>query len=174
MSAPLSTWRNLPLAWRKRKRRTGRVACPHIIVIVSSGRDAADTFCDIPGSRLRCWPRPIGKQRRPSSQPPWQPPSPHRSWLCSPLTSLPDPWHGRSVTFESDWARFAEQDLDEATARIRRLAQVAAIRVRSLRAEWDAHASGEWTIREIAEHLAESTAVYANMPEPTRVASPAK
>src|SRR5437773_5476127 len=52
--------------------------------------------------------------------------------------AVPDAWRGRSVTLESDWARFTEQDLDEATARIRRLAQVLAIRVRSLRAGWDA------------------------------------
>ena len=48
-------------------------------------------------------------------------------------TPVPDLWRGRSVTLESDWARFTELDLDEATARIRRLAQLMALRVRSLR-----------------------------------------
>jgi len=87
-------------------------------------------------------------------------------------TAIPDLWRGRSVTLESDWARFTEQDLDEATARIRRLAQLMALRLRALRAEWDTNAGEEWTIRAIAEHLAEATAVYASRPVATPVVSP--
>jgi hypothetical protein len=80
-----------------------------------------------------------------------------------------DEWRGRSITLDSDWARFTEQDLDEGAARVRRLAQVLAWRVRALEAQWDAPAGKEWTIRVIAEHLAEATAAYASRP---RGASP--
>lgn len=31
------------------------------------------------------------------------------------LPTVPDRWHGRMLTLESDWARFTEADLDEAT-----------------------------------------------------------
>ena len=37
---------------------------------------------------------------------------------------MPDEWHGSLVTFDSDWARFTEVELDEAGQRLRRLAQV--------------------------------------------------
>jgi hypothetical protein len=87
---------------------------------------------------------------------------------------VPDLWRGRSVTFEADWARFTEQDLDEATARIRRMAQTMALRVRSLREEWDADAGEEWTIRAIAEHVAEASAAYASRPAPTNDVRPAR
>jgi len=82
---------------------------------------------------------------------------------------VPDRWRGRSVTLDSDWARFTELDLDEATARIRRLAQVMALRLRSLRSDWDTNVGEEWTIRSIAEHLAEATAAYAGRPMATPV-----
>jgi hypothetical protein len=75
--------------------------------------------------------------------------------------SVPDPWRGRAVTLASDWAPFTEQDLDEATARIRRLAQVFAMRLFATREQWDAPAGNEWTVREIAEHVAEATTTYA-------------
>ena len=87
-------------------------------------------------------------------------------------TPVPDLWRGRSVTLESDWARFTELDLDEATARIRRLAQLMALRVRSLREDWDTDAGAEWTIRAIAEHVAEASAAYASRPVPTAVVPP--
>jgi hypothetical protein len=80
------------------------------------------------------------------------------------VTPVPDPWRGRAVTLDSDWARFTEQDLDEASARIRRLAQVLAIRLLALRSSWDADAGEEWTIRAIAEHVAEASATYARQP----------
>jgi hypothetical protein len=82
---------------------------------------------------------------------------------------VPDAWRGRSVTLDSDWARFTELDLDEATARIRRLAQIMALRLRTLRADWDTNVGEEWTIRSIAEHLAEATAAYASRPMATPV-----
>jgi hypothetical protein len=80
-----------------------------------------------------------------------------------------DRWRGRSVTLESDWARFTELDLDEATARIRRLTQIMVLRLRALRAEWDIKVDEEWTIRAIAEHLAEATSAYASRPIATPV-----
>jgi hypothetical protein len=74
---------------------------------------------------------------------------------------VPDPWRGRAITLDTDWAAFTEQDLDEATARIRRLAQLLAIRLRASRDVWDAPAGEEWTIRAIAEHVSEATGTYS-------------
>jgi hypothetical protein len=87
-------------------------------------------------------------------------------------TPVPDSWRGRSVTLESDWSRFMEQDLDEATARIRRLAQVTAWRLRSLREQWDADAGNEWTLRAIAVHLAEASIAYSTRPLATPTVPP--
>jgi hypothetical protein len=84
-------------------------------------------------------------------------------------TPVPDAWHGRSITLDSDWARFTEPDLDEATARIRRLAQLMALRLRAHRADWDTNVGEEWTIRVIAEHVAEATSAYASRPVATPV-----
>jgi hypothetical protein len=75
---------------------------------------------------------------------------------------VPDLWRGRAVTLSSDFPPFTEQDLDEATARIRRLAQVFSIRLFAARDQWDAPAANEWTVREIAEHVAEATTTYAS------------
>jgi len=82
---------------------------------------------------------------------------------------VPDEWRGRSVTLSTDWAPFSEQDLDEATARIRRLAQLSALRLQALRDEWDADAGAEWTLRAIAQHLADATATYASRPPATPI-----
>jgi hypothetical protein len=89
-------------------------------------------------------------------------------------TPVPDMWKGRSVTLDTDWARFSEQDLDEATARIRRLAQVMAWRLRALQKEWDSGEEEDWTIRNIAEHLAEASVTYAQQPPATAVLAPSK
>ncbi len=86
--------------------------------------------------------------------------------------AVPDLWRGRSVTLDSDWSRFSEQDLDEATARIRRLAQLMVLRLRSLRAQWDADSGPDWTIRAIAEHVAEACATYASRPMATPTVPP--
>jgi hypothetical protein len=88
------------------------------------------------------------------------------------VAPVPDTWRGRQVTLESDWARFTESDLDEATARVRRLAQVLALRLRRLQAEWDRDAGDEWTIRFIAKHVAEAISDYANTPMATPVSKP--
>ena len=47
-----------------------------------------------------------------------------------------------------------------------------ALRVRSLREDWDTDAGAEWTIRAIAEHVAEASAAYASRPVPTAVVHP--
>ena len=41
--------------------------------------------------------------------------------LLAGVETTPDEWHASLVTFDSDWARFTEQDLDEARQRLRRL-----------------------------------------------------
>ena len=87
-------------------------------------------------------------------------------------SAVEDLWRGRSVTLESDWARFTEHDLDEATARIRRLAQILAVRLRALRDDWDADAGEEWSLRAIARHLADATDAYASRPAATKTAAP--
>jgi len=71
------------------------------------------------------------------------------------VPTRPDGWHASLVTLDSDWARFTEADLVEATERLTRLGRT--FRLRLLAAgpdEWDRPREGAWTIREIAEHLA--------------------
>ena len=75
--------------------------------------------------------------------------------MLAPTPPLPDAWHGRFVTLDADWARFAEVDFDEAGSRLRRLARWYVLRYQSAgEAAWDEPRSGEWTLREIAEHVA--------------------
>ena len=70
--------------------------------------------------------------------------------------TMADHWHASAVTLESDWARFTEADLNEATERLRRLAQLYGLRLAAAGPdEWDAERSGHWTLRAIAEHVAE-------------------
>lgn len=69
----------------------------------------------------------------------------------------PDAWHGSMITTASDLARFTEQDVDEARSRLRRLAQIWDVRLRSLSDEQlDAMEGGAWTLRQVAFHVAES------------------
>lgn len=76
--------------------------------------------------------------------------------ILSDSESQPDGWHGSLVTFSSDWAPFAEADLSEAKQRLRRLAQIYAIRLGGLPDEaWDAPRGSHWTIRAIVDHVAE-------------------
>ena len=90
----------------------------------------------------------------------------------SGAASVGDPWRGRSITLDADWARFTEADLDEASARLRRLAQAMALRLRALEPRWDDHAGDEWTIRSIAEHVADAMRVYASRPAATALVPP--
>jgi hypothetical protein len=70
-------------------------------------------------------------------------------------TTVPDTWLGRTVTLESDWARFTEADLNEARNRLRRYAELYRIRLGGLSAEdLDRPRPQAWTLRQIAHHVA--------------------
>jgi hypothetical protein len=74
------------------------------------------------------------------------------------LPTIPDQWHGRTLTLDTDWARFTEADLDEATSRLRRLAQCYQARLSSLDAsELDRESSDGWTIRQVVHHVSNIT-----------------
>jgi hypothetical protein len=69
----------------------------------------------------------------------------------------PDGWHGSLVTLDSDWARFTEADLVEATERLTRLSRT--FRLRLLAADpdvWDRTQGDGWTLRQIAEHVGDA------------------
>jgi hypothetical protein len=69
--------------------------------------------------------------------------------------TVPDSWLGRTVTLESDWARFTESDLNEASNRLLRYAELYRVRVGGLSAtELDRPRPAAWTIRQIAHHVA--------------------
>lgn len=75
------------------------------------------------------------------------------------LPTIPDRWHGRRLTLDSDWARFTEADLDEATSRLSRLALCYRARLTVLDpAAIDAPGpNGSWTIRQIVHHVSNVT-----------------
>lgn len=74
----------------------------------------------------------------------------------------PDRWHASAVTTPADLAAFTADDLDEARSRLRRLALIWAVRLRSLSVgQLDERAGGAWTLRQLAFHLAGS-AFYAD------------
>jgi hypothetical protein len=78
--------------------------------------------------------------------------------LLAGAEPVPDEWHGRMVTLDADWARFTELDFDEARSRLRRLARCYLLRYDTAgRAAWDALRGEAWTLREIAEHVANVT-----------------
>ena len=54
--------------------------------------------------------------------------------LLAGVETIPDGWHASLATFESDWARFTEQDLVEAQQRLRRLGMTFALRIADGRA----------------------------------------
>ena len=75
--------------------------------------------------------------------------------LLAGAEPIPDTWHGRLITLDADWSRFTEADFDEACSRLRRLARWYVLRYRTAgEAAWDEPRDGEWTLREIAEHVA--------------------
>jgi hypothetical protein len=77
------------------------------------------------------------------------------------VATVPDTWHASTVTTAADLAPFTAADLDEARARLTRLALVWALRLRGLDAErLDRREGGAWTLRQVAFHVAESV-VYA-------------
>jgi hypothetical protein len=74
--------------------------------------------------------------------------------LLAGAEPVPDTWHGRFVTLDADWGRFTEADFDEACSRLRRLARCYVLRYAAAGASaWDEPRDGEWTLREIAEHV---------------------
>jgi hypothetical protein len=73
------------------------------------------------------------------------------------VPSLPDEWHASGITTEADMAPFSKEDLDEAGSRLRRLAQIWRIRLRSVsEGEMDAVEGDDYTVREIAFCAVES------------------
>jgi hypothetical protein len=76
--------------------------------------------------------------------------------LLAGLPTEPDGWHASLVTVASDCAAFTEADLNEATQRLRRLGQLYVMRFAAAgETEWDRPRDPDWTLRAIAEHLAE-------------------
>jgi hypothetical protein len=74
----------------------------------------------------------------------------------------PDRWHASAITTAADLAAFTSEDLDEARSRLRRLALIWDVRLRSLSPEQlDQQANDAWTLRQLAFHLAGS-AFYAD------------
>ena len=75
--------------------------------------------------------------------------------LLAGQPTVPDTWHGRAVTLDSDWARFTEADLDEAASRLRRYSLLYRVRIGALSAdELDRSRPQAWTLRQIAHHVA--------------------
>ena len=75
--------------------------------------------------------------------------------LLAGAPAIPDTWHGRFVTLDSDWSRFTEADYDEACSRLGRLGRWYVLRYEAAGEDaWDEPRGGEWTLREIAEHVA--------------------
>jgi hypothetical protein len=75
--------------------------------------------------------------------------------LLAGADTIPDTWHGRTITLASDWAPFTEADLNEARNRVDRLGQVYALRLRSLDGQaLDAPHGQAWTSRQIVDHVA--------------------
>jgi hypothetical protein len=74
------------------------------------------------------------------------------------LPTVPDQWHGRTVTTDADFARFTEVDLDEATSRLTRIAACYRARLRAVdAATLDAVDGDTWSLRQVVEHVAEVT-----------------
>jgi hypothetical protein len=74
--------------------------------------------------------------------------------LLAGVPTEPDAWHGSLITFESDWARFTEGDLNEARQRLRRLGRTFTLRYAAAGpSAWDEPRGDNWTLRAIAEHL---------------------
>ncbi|MDP9830271.1 DinB family protein [Kineosporia succinea] len=71
--------------------------------------------------------------------------------------TLVDRWHGSAITTPADLTAFSEQDLDEATSRLTRLAQIWSIRLNGLDDERLDRVEGTaWTLRQVAFHVADT------------------
>jgi len=68
----------------------------------------------------------------------------------------PDAWHASAITTPGNLAPFTDDDLDEARSRLRRLALIWEVRLRSLSDErLDAAEGDAWTLRQVAFHVTE-------------------
>lgn len=75
--------------------------------------------------------------------------------LSAGTASVPDTWLGRTVTLDSDWARFTEADLEEARSRLHRYAELYRLRLTGVPAEeLDRPRDPAWSLRQIAHHVA--------------------
>jgi hypothetical protein len=75
--------------------------------------------------------------------------------LLAGVPTEPDHWHASAVTLGSDLAAFTQEDLNEADERLRRLARLYVLRFAAAGPQaWDASRHPNWTLREIAEHVA--------------------
>src|SRR5262245_2748169 len=75
--------------------------------------------------------------------------------LLAGVPTEEDRWLASAVTTEADRAPFGEADLTEAGQRLRRLARTFELRYAAAGQEaWDAPRGEQWTLREIADHLA--------------------
>lgn len=75
--------------------------------------------------------------------------------LLAGVPTRPNGWYESAVTTPADLAPFTEIDLVEATERLTRLART--VRLRLLAAgpeEWDVPRGADWTLRDIASHVA--------------------
>jgi hypothetical protein len=69
--------------------------------------------------------------------------------------TVPDRWHGRTVTTDADFARFTEVDLDEATSRLARLVACYRARLSGVGDEaLDAEYGDAWSLRKVVGHVA--------------------
>lgn len=76
--------------------------------------------------------------------------------LVAGVAPRPNGWGESAVTTDADLARFTEVDLIEATERLTRLSRTFRLRLLGLDAiEWDRPRGTEWTLREIATHVAD-------------------
>ncbi|WP_265443963.1 hypothetical protein [Flexivirga meconopsidis] len=76
--------------------------------------------------------------------------------LLAGVPTRPNGWYESAITTTADLARFTEVDLVEATERLTRLSRT--FRLRLLTAgpgEWDRPRGADWTLREIADHVAD-------------------
>ncbi|GAA2651779.1 hypothetical protein [Nonomuraea recticatena] len=68
--------------------------------------------------------------------------------------TVPDRWHASAITTPADLTHFTEQDLEEASSRLLRLARIWSARLNALTSDELDRSPGEgWTFRQIAFHL---------------------
>jgi hypothetical protein len=77
--------------------------------------------------------------------------------LLAGVPTVPDHWHASAVTLGSDLVPVTDEDMNEARERLHRIGRMFVLRYAAAGpAEWDAPRDPNWTLREIAEHVASS------------------